>query len=55
MNALYLSQFIVEYEAPFVTIGSELWENTADNPQKTLDNYYIDGTVPNSNLPQQKF
>ena len=42
MNALYLSQFIVEYEAPFVTIGSELWENTGDNPKKALDNYYID-------------
>ena len=25
-----------------MAIGSELWENTGDNPKKTLDNYIID-------------
>ena len=39
-SVLGLRAFI--YEAPFVTIGSELWENTGDNPKKALDNYYID-------------
>ena len=25
-----------------MAIGSELWENTGDNPKKALDNYIID-------------
>ena len=34
----------LSYEAPFITIGSQLWVNTSKRTQKSLDNYNIDTT-----------